>query len=204
MLRDHLMLALIWLLWCGVHSLFITPDARDLAQRLLRGKYRYYRLGYSLFSLATLVPVILFERSLKSPTLLDWSGGFAFLRWPVLALAFVISLAASLRYDMAGLFGVRALFRKGSAARDELITDGVLSVVRHPLYLSGIIIVWTLRPLNAARAVTALVLTLYFLGGSLLEEAKLFKTFGREYADYAQRVPRFNPLPWLRGRLHRP
>jgi len=69
----------------------------------------------------------------------------------------------------------------------SLDTTGILSVVRHPWYAGGILIVWA-RPLDAAAVLTNLVITGYFIVGAFLEERKLKLQFGQAYDDYRRQV----------------
>jgi hypothetical protein len=43
---------------------------------------------------------------------------------------------------------------------------------------------------------SAIMITLYFIIGSLLEERKLLAYYGEAYREYRQRVPGLFPLPW--------
>ncbi len=48
---------------------------------------------------------------------------------------------------------------------------------------------------------TNVILTLYFIVGSHLEERKLVKKFGAHYEEYRQNVSMLVPVKWLRKRL---
>ena len=67
--------------------------------------------------------------------------------------------------------------------------------VRHPWYFFSLILIWT-RDMNGAMLVSAVLLTLYFVVGSHLEERKLIAFHGDVYRRYMQRVPGLIPLPW--------
>lgn len=84
----------------------------------------------------------------------------------------------------------------------SLDTGGVLSVVRHPWYSGGILIVWA-RTLDPAAIVTNAVLCGYFVVGAMLEERKLKAQFGRQYAVYQRRVSMLFPVKWAKRRLSR-
>jgi protein-S-isoprenylcysteine O-methyltransferase Ste14 len=79
----------------------------------------------------------------------------------------------------------------------ELITTGPFALVRHPLYLS-IVLLWAggglalLSPLMGVVA-AAFVPALYLRARA--EEALLVRHFGEAYAAYAARVPMLLPLP---------
>jgi methanethiol S-methyltransferase len=59
------------------------------------------------------------------------------------------------------------------------------------------------RDLTAADVVVNCVVTLYMLVGSRLEERKLVREYGLDYTAYQQRVSRWIPWKWLRGRARR-
>lgn len=203
MLKSHVMLGLVWMVWCGFHSLFITPEMTGLAERLLGERFGYYRLGYSLFSVATVLPVVLYEYSLDSPLIFSWSGPANLVRWPLLLVGVFLGISAGRLYGPLKLFGLRVLLGRGRQEEERLITRGILGVVRHPLYLSGVFILWTTRDLTLARLVTSTVLSSYLIAGSLLEERKLAARFRGEYIEYARRVPRFFPSAWLKRKILR-
>lgn len=84
-----------------------------------------------------------------------------------------------------------------SKSPSVLLTDGPYAVVRHPRYLGALIGI-------TGYALIVNYLWLYVMVAAcipvgwlmvLLEERELRERFGREYDDYAARVPRFVP-PW--------
>ena len=93
--------------------------------------------------------------------------------------------------------------RKLEAA--SLSTEGVYSVVRHPLYL-GNLLVWagvaTTTGSLAAVAVTVLVFWIYNERIMLAEERFLHERFGAVFTRWAARTPALLPAPW-RWRPHR-
>ncbi len=78
-----------------------------------------------------------------------------------------------------------------------LVTDGVYGIVRHPLYVAGIVI-FTLHPVLTAKGITISVLAdCYFLFGMFIEERRFLRHFGDQYRAYMQQVPRMIPrCPW--------
>ena len=55
--------------------------------------------------------------------------------------------------------------------------------------------------LDMAALVGNSVLTVYIVGGTLLEERKLVHEFGDAYRSYQGRVSMFVPLKWTRLRI---
>jgi protein-S-isoprenylcysteine O-methyltransferase Ste14 len=75
----------------------------------------------------------------------------------------------------------------------ELVTTGVYGIVRHPLYVAGIII-FTFSPHITVNGLTITVLAdLYFLFGMFIEERRFVRIFGEQYREYMKRVPRMVP-----------
>lgn len=54
-------LALLWIAWCALHSLLISRQAHLAAEKVLSRHKRTYRLGYVLFSVISLLPVLWFQ-----------------------------------------------------------------------------------------------------------------------------------------------
>jgi protein-S-isoprenylcysteine O-methyltransferase Ste14 len=75
----------------------------------------------------------------------------------------------------------------------KLVTTGVYGIVRHPMYLAGIII-FTFNPnITINNLLITVLADLYFLFGVLIEERRFLKIFGEEYRTYMQHVPRLMP-----------
>ncbi len=77
----------------------------------------------------------------------------------------------------------------------ELVTDGAFRLVRHPLYLS-ILLLWaggTLALASWFMAACTVVLLPLFVARSRLEERILMRHFGAAYGAYMARVPMLLP-----------
>ncbi len=76
-----------------------------------------------------------------------------------------------------------------------MVTSGVYSRVRHPIYFADIVMAWgafiVFPTWNVLFAVLWLTAVLSFW--MRLEEAALEKKFGRQYGQYNSRVPMFLP-----------
>ncbi len=115
----------------------------------------------------------------------------------------VVVLAAGL---LAG-WGLRSIGGDMASAAEvradtQLITSRAFALVRHPLYLS-LLLLW----LGAAMALLSWLMGLCwialipaFVARSRLEEAILTRHFGEAYCEYAERVPMLLPLPVLARR----
>ncbi len=74
-----------------------------------------------------------------------------------------------------------------------LQTRGLYALVRHPMYLSSLFLMW-LSPVVSLNTLSLFVLmTLYFFIGSVHEERLLAAQFGEPYNEYRKSVPRIIP-----------
>jgi protein-S-isoprenylcysteine O-methyltransferase Ste14 len=201
---KYFWLAIFWVAWCVLHSALISPGITKTLQTRFPNGFRYYRIAYNLLAIATLIPVWQYGASLKGDPVVTWEGMWQMVP-AVLGLAGLFFFMAGLRrYDISQFFGIRQLKGENSCSvlTDDctLDTGGVLSIVRHPWYSAGILIVWA-RPLNPAVILTNLIVCGYFIIGAMLEERKLVMLFGQEYKNYQQHVSMIFPFKWACGRF---
>ena len=190
-------LIVAWLVYFGLHSLLASIGAKALVATRWPRAMPAYRLGYNLLAIVLLALPLWLTLSAPGPWLWQWSG-FAAVLAAILAVAALLGFFWSLRfYDSAEFLGFRQL-REGIASVDDqerFQLSPLHRFVRHPWYFFGLVIVWT-RDMNAAMLTTAILITLYFVIGSRLEERKLIRYHGEVYRHYRERVPGLLPLPW--------
>ncbi|GAB4333974.1 MAG: isoprenylcysteine carboxylmethyltransferase family protein [Desulfobulbaceae bacterium] len=189
-------LVLLWTSWCALHSLLISRPFQAAAAGMMGRRFPLYRLLYVALSCVTLVPVLLYQlwlpaQVLVAPTFV-WRAGQALL----LLYGGYMMLAGARSYDMAYFLGLRQL--RAFRHREEppppaLKTEGILARVRHPWYSGGIALVWGVGTCTDVYLASRVVLTAYFLVGTLLEEARLKRELGEPYLAYCRRVPMLIP-----------
>lgn len=180
-------------------------------------------LQISAFVLGTVLLLALSWQALRRPqshgfyrffaweailALLVLNGPYWFVeRYSVHQLASWALLFASLLILLPGVYQLRRA-GKPNAQRDDaelfafertsqLVTSGVFSHIRHPLYASLLLLAWGvafklpngLSWTLAGIATVALYLTAKF------DEAECLKQFGEAYHDYMQRSKMF--VPWM-------
>jgi protein-S-isoprenylcysteine O-methyltransferase Ste14 len=141
-------------------------------------------------------PLILLFSYPGSP-LWHWPGALGWVADGA-ALAAIAGFIATFRiYDTSEFLGTRQLRNRSAALDDQapMSVSWAHRFVRHPWYFLGLVVIWT-REMNAALLTTAVILTLYVIAGSRLEERKLDDLYGERYRAYRQRVPALLPLPW--------
>jgi hypothetical protein len=65
--------------------------------------------------------------------------------------------------------------------------------VRHPLYLSMILMIWSCPNLTIDRLLFNVLWTLWIVIGSIFEERDLIAEFGDRYREYQKQVPMLIP-----------
>ena len=199
----YLFLVILWIAWCTLHSALIAPSVTDRVRRRYPHGFRFYRIFFNTVALATLAPVLIYAFSLEGPLLFAWEGPWRVVQILLAGCALWLFAAGARRYDFLQFLGLRQLRGETSCSMltedCSLDTSGVLSLVRHPWYTGGMLIIWA-RPLDLTAVLTNMALTGYFIVGACLEERKLRLQFGGEYAAYQRRVSMFFPIRWARDR----
>ena len=190
---------LLFLAFALQHSLSLSHPFRDLLVRRL-GRSFYlgpYRLVFTLvntllFGLLLACTAGLPDRPLPWPG--PWSGALRLLQLPGLALLWAAGRALDLS-ALVGLAQFRAWRRGEEPPAPVLVRHGIYGRVRHPLYLGCILVLWGEPHLLATRnrLLLTVLATLYFLGGSLLEERRLLREFPGAYRAYREEVPAWIP-----------
>lgn len=192
-----------WGLWCTLHSLLITTAATRYFETLLGPCFRYYRAAYVLFSLGSLLPLILVSNRMDQGVVLAWEGGARLVPALGNTAALSLFLAGAKHYDALQFLGLRQARTGHSprtlAAGNRLDTTGILSVIRHPWYTATFLLLWS-HDLTRLSILINTLLSVYLIVGTLLEERKLAQEFGTEYLDYQTRVSMFIPFKWLLSR----
>jgi protein-S-isoprenylcysteine O-methyltransferase Ste14 len=199
------MLALLWIAYCVVHSALISITVTDFLKRALGDRYRFYRLFFNIFSVTTLVPLLMYSHSArwKTEPLFTWDGYVRVIQYCLMALGAVLAITGAPHYNMFQFVGIQQILkgRSGGAMTEsgEFDSSGVLGIVRHPWYLAVFILLWA-RDFNLAGFTINVILSAYLLIGTLLEERKLVLEFGEKYKAYQRQVSMLIPLKWLRSR----
>ncbi len=192
-----ILLALLWTSWCILHSLLITTAVN---QWIIQKGGRYlglYRMGYILFSILTLIPILYYQYSLPQQLLFSWNGPLRPIQAALLLYAAILFWSGKKNYDMDFFLGLTQWrdYRAGKPGRRvPFRCSGILRYVRHPWYSGGIALLWALGPITDAGMLGKSILTAYLIIGTLLEERKLRNELGTVYEHYCRQVPML--IPW--------
>ncbi|MFM7035247.1 MAG: methyltransferase family protein [Planctomycetia bacterium] len=76
------------------------------------------------------------------------------------------------------------------------VERGAYRVLRHPVYLSFLGLVWFVPVITIDRAVLMTVWSGYILTGSVLKDRRLLHFLGSSYREYQSRVPGYPGMPF--------
>ncbi len=193
-ISEHIFLTMLWLAWCAVHSLLISNSCMRIVARSPVWLQRWYRMLYVLFSIVSLVPILLYQRGIPHDVYWIWHWPWSFLQWTGLVAAAVLFVTGARSYDQWTFFGFRQIAGQARETLPRLRVDGILSRVRHPYYSGGILVLLFWGEGDSASLVMRVVGIAYLIVGTEIEERKLILQFGEEYRAYRKRVPRFIPI----------
>lgn len=104
----------------------------------------------------------------------------------------VLTLDAARRIDVRVLAGLRP----EPATDGQLVARGTYRVVRHPIYLGWVLLVWAASDMTMGRLVFAVISTSYLVIAVPFEERSLRRRFGPAYDAYRRQV-RWRIVPGL-------
>ncbi len=182
---KYLLLALAWGLYFFLHSLLATNQlkgASGLSQK-------NYRLLYSVVSVAGLLAVLVYMLTVPASYLWNSGGINRFFGLMLATYGIIIGKAGFRFYSLKEFLGLKA------EENPQLVRQGILQHVRHPLYLATVLLVtgYFLFSPTLASLVTAGCIIFYLFIGIYFEEKKLVAAFGEEYRRYQQEVPMLFP-----------
>lgn len=121
-------------------------------------------------------------------------GAAAVAAWTVCATGWALAIASTFAVDHFELIGLRqAGWLPPRATDGGLQLGGLHAYVRHPLMTGLLLAFWATPHMGASHLLFALASTGYVAIGIRFEERDLRRTFGREYDEYASRVPSLVP-----------
>jgi protein-S-isoprenylcysteine O-methyltransferase Ste14 len=198
------MLAILWTAFCVLHSALISVTFTDFIKPKLGDKYRYYRLLYNIFSIATLLPAVIYSLSIRQEPFFVWSGYFKPVQY-LLILTGVLCFVMGARHYSLGQFSGLTQIKEGTGNKlinktGKLSCRGILGVVRHPFYAGIYPLLWSSN-LDVSVLIINIILSVYVFIGTLLEERKLILEFGDAYNQYRMRVSMLFPFLWIKKKI---
>jgi len=201
---KYLLIILMWSGYCALHSYLISIGFTYLMHRLLKKYFAFYRLFYILISLFLLIPLINYTGQLDGKVIIVYGHYLNILRHILIYGSLMMFFwAFFFDYDSLSFFGIRQILNFGKTNEikpmNEIKKSGLLGMMRHPMYLALIIYLWC-QTSKMADIIVNLVLTVYIIIGTFLEEKKLVLEFGETYIQYQKEVPMIVPFTKIKGK----
>jgi methanethiol S-methyltransferase len=112
-------------------------------------------------------------------------------RGPGVILYLIQLFGVALTIRAAQIVGVQELagLRQPDPARKvTFTTDGPFGIVRHPIYLGWVLMVFAMPTMTMSRLLFAVVSTIYLVIAIPLEERSLVEAFGDDYRAYQKQM----------------
>ena len=178
-----------------LHSVLADNNVKQFIKAKIGSLFVLYRLFYNLIAIFIMgLIVFALKDLLNHKVLFDAAIWLKYFSVLLITAGVIILSVAIYNYNLLDFSGINQLFGK-EEKHDQLITTGLNSIVRHPIYfalilmLSGIVL---FAPTDLVLA-SVLYCLVYLYIGTKLEERKLLQIFGDSYKQYQQKVKMFIP-----------
>jgi len=179
-------------LWGIFHSLLASTGIKDVFRRSFGNRFiKSYRLFYNLYAVISIIPILYLMVTLPAKSLYQASAPYDYIMRVGQGLSIFFLLVAVFQTDILSFAGLRQVIEEEKTGK--LVTSGLYSYVRHPLYTFSLAILWFSPVVSVNSFVVYLALTIYVLIGIIFEERKLLREFGQEYAEYRAVTPMLIP-----------
>lgn len=188
---NELFIGVFWSVYYVLHSALATNSAKRLFQRVFPQVYPHYRALFITIAAVNFVLLVILHYKLPSPLLFKSPFWLMLLAYVFLGVGLYIFIASLMAYGK-GLF--YPLASDGDTLQ-PLVTHGLNSIVRHPLYFAVLLLLVGMccfAP-NVKNVVFSLITALYIFIGSRFEEQRLVELHGDAYRNYQSKVPMLIP-----------
>ena len=142
MIMNTLILIGTFAVWGIVHSLLASLAFKDFFRKTLGDAFmRAYRLGYNIFSVLSLLPILWLMWILPNRVVYLIPAPWKYLMLAGQGVAAFLLLYGVLQTDTLSFVGLRQLVERDSKP-GVLVTSGLYRFVRHPLYSAGLLFLW--------------------------------------------------------------
>ena len=200
--KNHIILAILLILWCIIHSVMIDNNFIRFVEHKFKSNIRYYRLIYNITATISLIPIMVFAHTLPKLIYFQWNGYYIIIQIFLILISLVIFVAGSRNYDFLQFIGIQQItdmsVSKSLSKSGKLKTEGILGLTRHPWYTAFFILLWA-RELNSTSILINIIFSIYLVVGTYLEEQKLKNEFGESYVKYQKDVSMLFPVKWIKS-----
>ena len=195
-MTSSLLLITATVVYAGVHSLLAYSGVKLwIRQRYGPGIEQWYRLAYNVFAVLSGLPILVLLYLLPDQLLYQIPFPWILLTALGQLVGVVIIVVGILQTDVWHFIGLRQIIQSEKHQKPKMVSNGLYSWVRHPLYTGGLLLIWLVPTMSLNLLIVFILLTIYLVLGAKLEEKRLLEEFGDEYRAYQARVPMMLPVP---------
>jgi protein-S-isoprenylcysteine O-methyltransferase Ste14 len=183
-------------LYAGMHSLLASLGIKTwVRQRFGARGEQWYRLVYNVFAVLSGLPILTLLYLLPDQLLYQIPFPWILLTTLGQLAGAVIIVVGILQTDVWHFIGLRQIIQADNIQKLSMVSSGLYSWVRHPLYTGGLLLIWLVPTMTLNLLTIFILLTIYLIFGAKLEEKRLLEEFGDEYRGYLAQVPMLLPFP---------
>ncbi len=154
-----------------------------------------------MFSLITVLPLFYWQGTIPGSTVIPLPPFLMIFKYIALVFGVIVMAGAFASFDIREFIGIRQTVSGDKQKEKEPVISkhGFYGIVRHPMYLGGIIFFtasMTHAPLP--QFLGYLILAIYMIIGTVREDRRLSRELGDVYRNYQKEVPMI--LPKIPGR----
>lgn len=179
-----------------VHSLLASLGVKAwIRQRYGPGAAQWYRLAYNVFAVISGLPILALLYLLPDQLLYQIPFPWILLSAVGQLVGAGIIVVGILQTDVWHFMGLRQIIQPDNHQKSVMVSRGLYSWVRHPLYTGGLLLIWLVPTMTLNILSVFILLTIYLVIGAKLEEKRLLEEFEDEYRAYQEQVPMLLPFP---------
>lgn len=200
-LYDVLILIIVLGIFGYIHSFLASLKVKEFIKQQFGNAIAFYRLIYNIFSLVSLY--LIWEYA-PHPSLKIYKLNPPFDYLVLIPqLISLIGIIWCFKYicfkEFLGLSQIERFLNKEYSENDldEKMTfriEGPYKYSRHPIYFFSIAFLVFRAEMDLFYLTMFTTFIIYFYIGSVYEEKKLIRIFGKVYEDYQKEVPRIFPI----------
>ena len=178
-------------IFAGHHSLFARDSVKFQFERLIP---RRFERSIYVWVASVLLIAVLAAWQLVEGTLYQIDSLWRWLLYAVQLAGVYLTIRGAASVDPLELAGIRQAAERLPAM--PFRTDGPFGLVRHPIYLGWLLMVFGAPAMTINRFVFAVITSLYLVVAIPWEETSLISTFGERYRTYQAQV-RWRLIPGI-------
>ena len=199
----YLSLTIWWVVFFAAHSILASSALKSKINILNPIFKSYYRLCFNIISTLLLIPIIYTFFQLPAEYLIKTSFLYQLVGSLLSAAGVFIVIGGFKNYRSDEFIGIYQIKNHHEFHPSTLNRSSWNSIVRHPLYFGGIILIVGILLITPTikLSITSLLAIVYLYFGTLWEEKKLIAEFGSTYKDYQREVSMLLPIKWLLSKI---